>query len=82
MSKTIFEARQTHCGQYKPYGDFFRVWDIATEASKESTLDYCFDKLYTRRVPESCEWHMNTGYYTLVAIQGGFIFTICEPFTD
>lgn len=21
----MIEAKQTHCGQYKPYGDFFRM---------------------------------------------------------
>lgn len=26
----MIEAKQTHCGQYKPYGDFFRIWNVQT----------------------------------------------------
>lgn len=53
-------AKQTHCGQYEPYGDFFRVWDIETDGTdKEKVFEYCFTELYHRRVPESAEWHKN-----------------------
>ena len=55
-----FKAKQTHCGQYKPYGDFFLVWEIETDCEdKGKVLEYCFSELYKRRVPESAEWRRN-----------------------
>lgn len=93
----MFEAKQTHCGQYKRYGDFFRVWEVKTDKSKEETVDWCFENLYKKRVPESAEWHKNiqyggaksgdmeyyfAGYYSVKAIDGGFEFTVCTPYDD
>ena len=93
----MFTATQTHCGQYKPYGDFFRVWEISTDRSKEETVEWCFENLSKRRVPTSAEWHKNiridgeksgdagyyfAGYYAIEPIESGFKFTICEPFAD
>jgi hypothetical protein len=93
-----FVVIQKHCGQYKSYGDFFRVWEIKTDAEKQDVLDYCFANVYRRPVPESGEWHRNirygtgeksgdanyyfAGYYTLAKIEGGWTFTVCEPYTD
>lgn len=52
-----FKAKRTHCGQYRPYGDFFRVWEIETNCEdEEKVLDFCFTELYTRRVPPKAEW--------------------------
>jgi hypothetical protein len=86
-----FTAKQTHSGQYRAYGDSFRVWEIQTDSTDEKeVLEYCFTTLYKRRVPEHAEWSRNTGnadcyfggYYTLQRITGGYKFTICEPYTD
>ena len=30
-----YKATSVHCGQYKRYGDFFRVWEIETENEDE-----------------------------------------------
>jgi len=58
-------AIQTHCGQYKPYGDSFRVWDIKTDCKdKAEVLEYCFTNIYQCRIPESAEWHKNIRYAT------------------
>lgn len=94
----MFEAKQTHCGQYKPYGDFIREWDIKTDLTKEEVLEKCFTELHKRRVPESAEFHREirrgtgkhsgdmgyyfAGYYTLKETENGYQFTITEPFTD
>lgn len=91
-------AEQTHCGQHRKYGDFFREWDIQTdEKNREVVLNYCFDNLYKRRVPDSAEWHLNikyggeksedanyyfAGYYTLAKTDKGYKFTVCEPYCD
>lgn len=93
----MIEAKQIHCGQYKPYGDFFRVWEVQTDLPEEKATEWCFQNLYKRIVPPSGEWHANiryggpkfsdaeyyfAGYYTMVEIEGGFRFSVCEPFAD
>ena len=94
----MINSKQVHCGQYKRYGDFFRVWDIETDEDKNNVLEYCFTTLYKRRIPESPEWHKNirfgtgsksndanyyfAGYYSLEKANKGFKFIICEPSTD
>lgn len=92
------KAIQTHCGQYKKYGDFFRVWKIETkEEDREKVLQYCFDNLYKRVVPNEAEWRKNIryggeksndmyyyfgGYYILAKNENGYTFTVCEPYAD
>lgn len=92
------EVRQIHCGQYKRYGDFFRVWEVKTDnKNKEEVLNYLFENVYKRKVSPSGEWHANiryggkefsnpgyyfAGYYSLDEFDGGYKFTICEPFAD
>lgn len=93
----MIEAKQTHCGQYKRYGDFFREWFVESDMSEEETLEWCFSNLYKRRVPESAAWHANIriggekwhdagyyfgGYYTLEKVDNGYRFVICEPYAD
>lgn len=93
----MIEAKQIHCGQYKSYGDFFRVWAVQTDLPKNEVIEWCFQNLYKRAVPPSGEWHTNvrfggqkfsdagyyfSGYYSVEEIEGGFKFTVCEPFAD
>lgn len=57
------KVAQTHCGQYKSYGDFFREWNIETDCQdKDAILDYCFSNLCKRRIPENFEWNRNIRY--------------------
>lgn len=64
-NKAEFVAKSVHCGQYKPYGDFFRVWEIETDCNdKEKVLEYCFSELDKRRLPEKDEWHRNIRHGT------------------
>lgn len=94
----MFEAKQTHCGQYKRYGDFFRVWEIKTDLPRHEAVQRCFDELYHgRTLPSVIDYVTNTrpggarsndpdyyfaGYYTTKEMDGGFEFAICEPFAD
>lgn len=94
----MFEAKQTHCGQYRKYGDFVREWDIETDLPKEEVLDKCFTELYKRRLPESAEYHREikfetgghsgdadyyfAGYYTLSKTEKGYQFKVFEPYAD
>ena len=36
----MFESRQTHRGQYKPYGDFVSEWDIKSDLPKEEVTEW------------------------------------------
>lgn len=91
-----------HMGQYKPYGDTFRVWKVITEEQDiEKVRAYCLKEVYRKEVPEDSEWHKNIrsnsdkydasyyfrGYHKLEKKefeneQKGYIFTVCEPYTD
>lgn len=52
-----FKVKHIHDGQYKRYGDYFRVWEIETDCEdKEQVLDFCFTELYKKRVPSKAEW--------------------------
>lgn len=58
------EVKMIHCGQYRPYGDFFRVWEVKTNGSmsKEEVVDFMFENYYKRRVPPKGEWSFNIRY--------------------
>lgn len=58
----MFEARQTHSGQYKPYGDFVREWDIKSDLPQEEVIKKCFTELCKRKLPESVEYHTEIRY--------------------
>lgn len=90
--------KQVHCGQYKRYGDFFRIWELETEIQdKEQVLNYCFENLYERKLPAEHEWRKKiqngqekfgdadyyfAGYYNISKINKGWKFTVCEPYCD
>lgn len=93
----MIKAKQIHCGQYKRYGDTFRVWDIETDETEEDVRKYCFTELYKRELPTEAVWraevrmggaHFNDpgyyfrGYHKLIKTQTGYTFTVCEPFCD
>lgn len=94
----MIEARRIHCGQYKRYGDFFRVWEVETDLPEEEAVNWCFENLYHGwALPREAKWRNDVrfdgehgrdpgyyfrGYYNVREIDGGFKFTICEPFAD
>ena len=94
----MINAKQTHCGQYKRYGDFFRVWEIETDEAEEAVKEYCFSELYKKKLPTSGEFHAAIrfpdgehchdaayyfrGYYSLTKTDTGYTFKVCEPFAD
>lgn len=96
MSEKIFKADKVHSGQYRRYSDSYYIWNVTTNASKEETLEWCFQNLH-KRVPDYEEWHKNTmyggerwndlgyyfaGYYKMHFIPEGFQFRVCEPYCD
>lgn len=93
----VFNTKITHCGQYKSYGDYFRVWEIETDMPKEAVIEKCFSEIHKTKLPEEKEWRKEIvygarhfgdanyyfrGYYTLEEIAGGYKFTVCEPYAD
>lgn len=65
---------------------------------RDAVLVYCMKELCKRKVPEESEWLKNirygsgeksddagyyfAGYYSLHKTDGGYKFTVCEPFCD
>lgn len=92
------EAKMIHCGQYKRYGDTFRVWEIKTNGeSKEEVLKYIHENVHKAVLPPAGEWSANIRYggerfndpayyfrgcYSLEEIEGGYKYTVKEPYCD
>lgn len=91
-------AKMIHCGQYKRYGDFYRVWEIETDGeSREDVLKYIRENVHKADLPPAGEWSANICYdgeryndaayyfrgcYSLEKIDGGYKYTVTEPFCD
>lgn len=57
------EAKVIHCGQYRPYGDYFRVWDIQTDGeSRDEVLKWARENVYGKYLPPEKEWRANIRY--------------------
>lgn len=92
------EVKLIHCGQYKRYGDFFRVWEIKTDGeSPEEVVNYMKENVHKYDLPPSGEWSANIRYggekfddpayyfrgcYSLEKIEGGYKYTVREPYCD
>lgn len=93
MDKLKDKIVYVHSGQYRRYGDFYRVWDINDpDASPDEILAHFFkDK---QPLPNAAEFSAKTrkgdfdigyyfrGYYKLDKTEYGYRFTICEPYCD
>ena len=94
ISDPIKEIKQTHAGQYNPYGDSFYEWEIhlqeGVELEPEEVLPYCFGELSKRKVQTKEEWQQAcgdagkyfAGYYTLTKTPYGYKYVVCSPYTD
>lgn len=93
----MIDAKLTHNGQYKPYDDYFKEWDVTTDLPKDEAVQWCLENLAKHQVPESAEWHANirygaarsgdanyyfAGYYQMKEITGGYHFVYCLPYCD
>lgn len=92
------EVKLIHCGQYRRYGDTYRVWEIKTDGeSKEEVLKYIRENVHKTDLPPSGEWSANVRYggekyndpayyfrgcYSLEEIEGGYKYTVKEPYCD
>lgn len=94
----MIEAKLVHSGQYRSYGDFFRVWELKTDGeSEEEVLRYIRENVHKADIPISGEWSANVRYgaehwndadyyfrgcYSLEKIDGGYRYTVKEPYCD
>lgn len=93
MDKLEDKIVHVHSGQYRRYGDYYRVWDINDpDASPDEILAHFFKD--GQPLPNAAEFSAKTwkggsdpayyfrGYYKLVKTEYGYRFTICEPYCD
>lgn len=94
----MIEAKQTHCGQYKPYGDFsasgtfrqiFRRMKLSNGALKSSITEKFFRFTQNGKQTSPMERPISAiPAITLLVttpserLMGGFEFKVCEPFCD
>ncbi len=91
-----FKAKFVSSGQPTPYAHRYTNFEIYTNESAEDAVEWAFECLYPRRVPEMNEWLKNIndpssdispdyyykGYYQIFKEDYGYYFSIVEPFTD
>lgn len=88
MNGNIYEVECVHSGQYRPYGDTFRVFNITTNDKDSASILEVMRSLYGYDVPLKKDWNpcdidcYFNGYCEIEAIDGGFKYTKCEPYTD
>lgn len=94
----MIESKLIHSGQYRRYGDFFRVWELKTDGESEGeVLRYIRENVHKADLPPSGEWSANVRYggerandpayyfrgcYSLEKIDGGYRYTVKEPYCD
>lgn len=93
----MIQAKQTHVGQYRKYGDFFREWEIETDEAVDYIREWCFKNLSKRELPHKDVWSRRiqaggdkygdygyyfAGHYTLSPYQDKYKFVVCEPYAD
>lgn len=77
-----------HTGQYRPYGDHYAVFEIMTECQDQNIVVEAMKINFKYDVPPKDKWNFHDaaeyfrGYYTIEKIDGGFKYTLCEPYTD
>jgi hypothetical protein len=97
MDTKVFEGITHECirsGQKGAYGDHEEIYKITVEEGKdyseEDILNYCFTVISRHKVQSYREWcdaHGDmgkyfSGYYTLNATPGGYMYTKISPYTD
>jgi hypothetical protein len=78
----------THVGQYRPYGDTYRVCEVRTdEQLSDSDVLNLVGEHHKRPKAEfdkGCSSPMEyfAGWYTVEHTEYGYLYTGCEPYTD
>lgn len=87
-----FIVTVSHTGQFRPYGDFFRIYDINTNCpDKDIVVDMVKTILRPedKNIPGEGIWrklegpdNYFRGYYTIEKTSTGWRYTKCEPYAD
>lgn len=93
-----YKVQQTYCGQYRPYGDFYREYLIKTDDEIKAVEKWALENIegVKGKAPKS-EWDNNVryggekfhdadyyfkGYYYIFKVSNGYKLVACEPYTD
>lgn len=88
MNGFVYHVIWTHVGQYRRYGDFFRVAIINTNDTNPDSILKIMKLFYDYNVPLKENWNHNDiyeyfkGWCSIESVPGGFKYTKCEPYTD
>lgn len=88
MNGNTYEVECIHSGQYHPYGDTFRVFEIITSNKDPMSILNVMKEMFGYDVPLKKDWNSHDcycyfkGYCEISTINGGFKYTKCEPYTD
>lgn len=90
MDGFTYEVSWTHVGQYRRYGDFFRVAEIRTTNRDPNAILEIMKTFYRCDVPLKKDWDNKrktmseyfAGWCIVEPIPGGFKYTKCEPYDD
>lgn len=55
----MIEAKKIESRQRERYGDYFQVWAIKTDETKDNVLEYCFSQFCRGKLPGYGEWLRN-----------------------
>ena len=83
-----YKIQCIHTGQYHPYGDTFRVFNIITDDKDESHILEVMKVTNGYDVPEKKDWNPHQidsyfrGYCEIEKTDYGWKYTKCEPYTD
>lgn len=83
--------------QLQRYGDFYRHYEVETDADEKTFIEYALKEIVKRDLPSEAEWRKNimiggekwcdanyyfSGYYRTEKTEKGFIFETVEPYAD
>lgn len=83
-----YNVTWVHSGQYRPYGDTFRVAEIRTDETNKLNVLEAISIFDGYDVPEKKDWNPHQidsyfrGYCEIEKTDYGWKYTKCEPYTD
>ena len=87
------KMRVIHTGQYVPYGDSYRVYEIETDMNYDDALEWCKREILSNRYLPSYEEFKQReknmdfadylkGFWNFIEYGDKYRFTITTPYTD
>lgn len=87
------KMRVIHSGQYVPYGDSYKVYELETDMSYDDALAWCKREIlsnrylpsyeeFQKREDEMSPYEYFRGFWNFIEFEGKYRFTITKPYTD